>query len=371
MSGGELHVGVVGASISGGWALESHIPALQALPYAALSAISTTREQTARATAEAFGGAHPHSSARDLARDPSVRLVTVAVKVPDHDDAVVAAIDAHKDVYCEWPLSTDTARARALRDLAVARGVRHVIGLQARMAPEVRHLRRLVLDGFVGRVLSVRASSAGWGLGGDVIPPNREWAMDRQNGLSALTVRAAHTVDAMEFCTTPITRLSAEVAVATPRPLIGGTGRHADKTAPDQVVLTGLLDGGATFSAHVLLGVRPPRTPLLAVMGTRGTLSIETADPQGQIQMSALRLIAQREDDLPEHVPVGSEADGLVGIPQGSAYAVGHLYAAIAGRHNGAESTPPSFDDAVRLHHLVDTIERAATTGVRQHVTGE
>jgi predicted dehydrogenase len=40
-----------------------------------------------------------------------------------------------------------------------------VVGTQARVAPEIEHLRRLIADGFVGEVLSTTlvARCGGWG----------------------------------------------------------------------------------------------------------------------------------------------------------------------------------------------------------------
>jgi predicted dehydrogenase len=365
-----IRVGVVGASNSGGWAMQSHVPALRELPGLTLRAVATTRESSARATAKGLGIDRFHTSARSLALDPEVDLVTVAVKVPAHDEAVRAAVAAGKDIYCEWPLGTDTAQARSLRDLAATQGVRHVIGLQARLSPVVRQARDLIAEGYVGRVLSVRAHSAGLPLGGPQVPEDRKWALDKANGLSALTVRTAHTLDALQHCVTPISRLAAEVVVATPRPRIAGTDRTVEKTAPDQVLVVGLLEGGASFSAAVLLGVEPRLTALLTVMGTDGTLAIVPDEAQGQIQMSPLTLHGSRHGAAvtpltisPDYVDVPPE------VLPGSSYAVAHLYAAIRAAAHGEPHEPlPTFDDAVRLHMLLDTVETASETGQRQTV---
>jgi predicted dehydrogenase len=47
----------------------------------------------------------------------------------------MAALDAGKHLYCEWPLAATTEQAQQMRDLAVHKGVRHMVGLQARGAP--------------------------------------------------------------------------------------------------------------------------------------------------------------------------------------------------------------------------------------------
>ena len=56
-----------------------------------------------------------------LAAHPDVDLVTVSVKVPDHYKPVMAAIDAGKHVYCEWPLRPRHRRSHEMRDAAEAK----------------------------------------------------------------------------------------------------------------------------------------------------------------------------------------------------------------------------------------------------------
>jgi len=354
-----VKVGLVGASIDGGWAIQSHVPAIAHLDSVVLSAVATSRAESADRSAAALGARRGYSSAVDLADDPDVDLVTVAVKVPAHADAVIAAVRAHKDVYCEWPLGVDTGQAESLRDLAVAAEVRSVIGLQARLAPAVLAARDLVAAGTLGRILSVQAFSAGMGLGGPEIPADREWAADWANGLSVLSVRAAHTLDAVEFCAGFIAELSAEVVVATPEPVIAGTGRIVRKTAPDQVIISGRLEGGASLSAHFLLGVNPPHLPLISIMGTAGTACLVADTADGQIQMSRITLQLGLGSAAPTEVPESpkSPADELADPPAG----VARVYEAFRDERAGI----PDFGHAVRLHALLDTIVFAAVSGER------
>lgn len=364
-----LRVGVVGASLTGGWALQSHVPALRATAGVELYAVVTTRRDTAVRTAQRYGAVKAYWSVCDLTADPDVDLVTVAVKVPSHREAVLTAVAAGKDVYCEWPLGASTAEARTLRDAAAARGIRTAIGLQARLSPTLLWLRDLLHEGYVGRVLSVRAFSAGYGLGGPVLPADREWAAHRDGGLSVLSVRTAHTLDALQFCVGALVELSAEVVVATPSPVLAGTDRVVSKTAPDQVVITGRLAGGATMSAQFLLGVRPASTPLLTIMGTEGTVSVRTEDPQGQVQMSPLSLVGARGDDQPRLLVVPVAYRPLPDdVPAGPASAVACVYAAVRNHRAGTAAAPAGFDAAAGLHELLDVIERAAMTGSRQAV---
>jgi predicted dehydrogenase len=357
----QLRVGVVGASISGGWALQSHIPALSALDGVQLTAVSTTRVESAQATADKFGAVGAYTDVAALAADPNVDLVSVTVKVPDHATVVRSLIAAGKPIYCEAPLATGTASAKRLRDAAVKAGLRTVVGLQARMQPPILGLRDLIVDGYVGRVLSVRLFSAGHWLGGEEIPASREWSLHHDNGLSVLTVRTAHSLDTLAFCVSPIAEVSATVAVATPAPLIAETGQRVVKTSPDQALVSGRLANGATFDGQFLLGVRPVATPLLTVFGTAGTLAIHADAPDGQIQMATLTLLGQRGDDAPARLSCAGD-DGVINghLLDGPASSVARMYAAIRDSWPDASLATPTFDDAIALHHLLDTIQQAS-----------
>jgi predicted dehydrogenase len=81
-------------------------------------------------------------------------LVTVSVKVPDHYEPVMAAIEAGKHVYCEWPLGRDTAEAERMLGAAERRGIRHAVGLQGQVSPAINYVKDLIAEGYVGRVLS-------------------------------------------------------------------------------------------------------------------------------------------------------------------------------------------------------------------------
>ena len=109
----KIRVGIVGANPSHGFASIAHVPALQALPEFEISAVCTTRQDSAEAAAKHYGVPLAFCDAEKLAQDPNVDLVTVSVKVPDHYLPVMAAIEAGKHVYCEWSLGRNTDEAGA------------------------------------------------------------------------------------------------------------------------------------------------------------------------------------------------------------------------------------------------------------------
>ena len=130
-----LGVGIIGVNPTRGWASTAHIPALRALPNYEITALSAQSAESAHAAGEAFGVTQVFSDHEQLVTRPDVDLVAVTVKVPHHRELVSAALAAGKAVYCEWPLGRNVDDARAMAALAAEKGVRTIVGLQARQAP--------------------------------------------------------------------------------------------------------------------------------------------------------------------------------------------------------------------------------------------
>jgi predicted dehydrogenase len=148
-----------------------------------VTAVSTTRTETARATARAFGVPLAFDDDARLIECPDVDVVAVTVKVTEHDALVRAALAAGKHVFCEWPLGTNLAQASALADLAAASGGSHVVGLQGHHSPGARYVGELISQGAIGRPLAVSAVAVGR-QGGGRIPAASAYTTDSAAGAS-------------------------------------------------------------------------------------------------------------------------------------------------------------------------------------------
>src|SRR3954447_8640715 len=110
-----IRVGIIGANPDRGWAAQAHIPALRSLSDDfEITALSTSRRESADAASKAFGVAAAFDSHQELVRSPNVNVVAITVKVPYHLELATAALDAGKAVYCEWPLGNGLQEAETL-----------------------------------------------------------------------------------------------------------------------------------------------------------------------------------------------------------------------------------------------------------------
>jgi predicted dehydrogenase len=362
-----IRVGIVGASPQS-WAATAHLPALVHLGEFAVTAVATTRQDSARAAAALFGARHAFASADELASHPEVDLVVASVKVPAHATVIRAALAAGKHVYAEWPLGVDLAEASALAAAADAAGVVHAVSLQAYHSPGARFVADLLADGRIGPVESVSMIAAGDPLGGSRIPRSLAWSTEPAAGNNLLTVMAGHALAALERVAGPLADVSAVLANLHDQVAVAETGELIANHVPGQVALHGRLASGALLSLAVHGGSAPgPGGFAITITGVRGTLTITPADPGHYPGWAAWRVRLRGTDGAVTDLPVPDRYRlAAAGVPAGPAAHIAALYREIAQAINEGRPAHPGFDTAVHFHQTLAAIERAAQTGVRQ-----
>src|ERR1700740_716239 len=280
----KIGVRIVGGNPSRGFASIAHIPALKALPDFEISAVCTTRQDSAEAAARHYGVPLAFCDAEKLAQHPDVDLVTVSVKVPDHYVPVMAAIEAGKPVYCEWPLGRNTDEAARMRDAANRKGVRHAVGLQGQVSPAINYTKDLIADGYVGRVLSavMIGCAPNWGPTID-----RAYQADFANGANLLTITGGHTIDALLYCLRGFSRIAAFAVSQRDRIPVEETGEIVAKTVPDQLVVNGCVGDVTLVSFRIRGGMNRGTAFLLEIHGDQGALQL-TATSRASMQRQEL-----------------------------------------------------------------------------------
>src|SRR5437879_6734879 len=110
--GNRIRVGIIGASPDRGWAAQAHIPALRSLSGDfEITALSTSRRESADAAGKLFGVPSAFDNHQDLVNSATVDVVAVTVKVPYHLELASAAHEAGKAGYCGCPLGNGLKEA--------------------------------------------------------------------------------------------------------------------------------------------------------------------------------------------------------------------------------------------------------------------
>src|SRR5438034_598679 len=363
-----LGVGIIGVSPVRGWATTAHVPALRALPNYQIAALSAHNMESARAAGEAFGVSAVFTDHEQLVAQPDIDVVAVTVKVPHHRELVSAAIAAGKAVYCEWPLGRDLDDARAMAALAARRGVRTVVGLQARQAPAIEFVQQLLRDGYVGQVLST--TMVGLSIPGDVVGQPNAYMLDKTNGANLLTVPFGHSLDVLNYVLGEFADLSALSDIRRPLITIEETREQMVKTAVDQIAVIGTLTSGATASIHIREAVAGGTGFLWEINGTDGTLRITADAALPEIFPLTVAGAKGQKEPAKFAIPTAltQKWPTLASLEGAPACNVAGAYAAFAADIENGTHTAADFGDAVRRHEVIAAIERSASTGKRVKV---
>ncbi len=376
-----IRVGLLGANPNKGWGTSVHVPAIAALPAFTLQAVGTTRLESAMESAERFGAKLAFGDAGQLIAHPDIDLVAITVKAPEHHRLAMLALQAGKHVYCEWPLAASTAQAKEMRDLAARKGVKAIVGLQARAAPAIMHARNLIHNGHVGRVIAVRMACALPGGGGRRSQEGL-YVIDKANGASTLAIQGGHSIDALRFVTGGFAGLSAVVSNQFNSVEVIETGEIRAKDAPDQILISGHLKNGAVVSVIINGGTTAGHGIEMSIFGTEGTISVSG---QGGLnfQMSELQLTGARLPErrlAPLDIPASLDTAYIkkdfkgrqpypgVDVPRATIVNVTNLYERIGNSILGGAPLEPDFADGVEMHTLLDRIEKASATGLYQQL---
>ena len=360
----KVRLGLIGASVTGTWSARSHLPALQASSDVELTAVCTTRADSAEAARQAWGARLAFDDYRKMVASREIDAVAVVVRVPSHYAPTKAALEAGKHVYCEWPLGRTTAEAVELAALAKEKRLVTVVGLQARANPALMHMKELVEAGFVGEIMAVHVSLMREGVLSR--PSHRTWQRDAELGANTLTIANGHTVDAMRFVTGDFGRFSAVVTTQAKQWLDTGTNTWLDVTSPDNVLISGRLASSAVASVHIGAIPFAGSGYRMEIYGRDGTLVVTGQDSP---QLSEVFLHGAQGGDTLAPMPVPERLTFVApGTPSGEALNVGQMYTLFAqaireGAIRGGENRQPSFETAVDLHRLVDAIKEASDAG--------
>lgn len=358
----KIRLGFVGANVKSNWASQSHFPALLASPDIEMTAVCTTRAETAEAARKAFGAKLAFTDFRAMAASKEIDAVAVVVRVPLHYEPTKAAIEAGKHVYTEWPLGRTTAEAEELTALARAKGVLTATGLQSRVSPALLYVKELIEGGYVGEVLSCHADCMRDGA--LERPSTRNWQRDVTLGANPLTIANGHVIDALRFVVGNFARVSCMVTTQAKQWLETDTKKMVDVTSPDNILVSGKLARGAVASVHVAAVPWAGGGFRMVIYGREGTLVVtgNVSSQRGEM----LRVQGAKRSHELSDLPIPDRFTWMPPeFPRGDPFNIGQLYSLFAEaiRTGKKQERLPTFDTAVELHHFLDTIRQSSAEG--------
>lgn len=159
---GEIRIGMIGAGTMAG----AHSAALANVPHLypglalrpRLTAVADVNATLAAGLAERFGYGRVLPDWRAVVAADDVDLVVACLPPAFNREVVLGAAAAGKDVVCEKPLGVSAEDAGAMLEACRAAGVFHGLAAGYRWSPAVRAIGKLIRDGELGAIRSLRAS---------------------------------------------------------------------------------------------------------------------------------------------------------------------------------------------------------------------
>jgi len=159
--------------------------------------VGRTKEKVEEA-AKRYGYEKYYTDWRDLLKDEDVDLVDNGLPNNEHKDSCVAAAEAKKHLLCEKPLGMNAKEAESMYRAAEKAGIKHMVAFNYRFIPAIRLARKLVDEGYIGKILQFR----GVYLQEWIMDPNFPlvWRLRKDiAGSGALGDLGAHVADLARF----------------------------------------------------------------------------------------------------------------------------------------------------------------------------
>jgi predicted dehydrogenase len=205
--------------------------------------------------------------------DPSYTVYFDAQTTGRRADAVKKAVKAGKHIYCEKPIAVSTDVAMELYSLCKKAGVKNGVVQDKLWLPGIIKLKRLIQEGFFGKILSVRGEFGYWVFEGDIIPAQRpSWNYRKEDDGGIIVDMLCHWRYVLDNVFGKVKAVSCLGATHIDK-RVDENGKEYKCTADDSAYATFELENGviAHFNSSWTVRVRRDDLLTLQVDGTKGS----------------------------------------------------------------------------------------------------
>jgi predicted dehydrogenase len=196
-------------------------------------------------------------------------------------------------------------------------------------------------------------TTAGFGPNTD---PAVAYTEDPANGVTVISIQAAHTIDIAIALLGGVADFTALATTQYPDIRIGD-GLPQPRKTYDHLLVQARLSNRAALSVEVA-GGRAPRTPFrFEIIGETGVLTLEGGAPRG-FQSGRLRLLVNGQLQTVDEGELSSLSDAALNVAA--------TYANLRDDIARGTSIATNFSHAVRLAQFMDDAISSSKTGVRK-----
>jgi len=179
----KMRAAVVGYGGMGGWHVE-HLLKSDVCELAGIYDIRKERTELAQSR-----GIHAYASYEELLADETVELITVAIPNDSHEEVVIAALNAGKNVICEKPVTLSLESLERMIAAAEKNGVRFTTHQNRRWDVDYLSMKQIYDSGEIGKVLNIESRVHG----SRGIPS--DWRGEKEHGGGMLYDWGIHLID--------------------------------------------------------------------------------------------------------------------------------------------------------------------------------
>jgi predicted dehydrogenase len=190
----KFNVGIIGY----GWAASAHIPAINALPLAQVTAVCSSRDLDAAELSAKYGS--PIAIYRKLdamLANPDIHAVSITSYPQDHARQAIAAAQAGKHLIIEKPLALSLKDLRAVQAAVQRAGVKVCVCFECRYSSQFLATKAVIDQGLLGKL---HYGEVDYYHGIGPWYGQFRWNIKRTSGGSSLLSAGCHALDALLLC---------------------------------------------------------------------------------------------------------------------------------------------------------------------------
>jgi len=327
-----------------------------------LKCVCDTNESLARKGVEQAGFESYTTEYQELIARDDIDVVNICTPNKLHKEAVLAAFAHGKHVYCEKPLAFDEAEAREIVKAADQSGLKHQITAEYRFIQAIMKAKELINADFVGRVFHVR----GFYLHSGYIDPKRprEWRLQKDLiGGGVLVDLGPHILDLIQYLVGDVETVSATMETYfKERPLPDNPKKSGKVDVEDAITAILRMKNGAIGIAEMSRVSTGAEDELrLEISGQNGALAFNLMKPNELLAYNATEpkgAQGYKSISTVQKYP----APAVMPAPK---FTMGWVRTHVAAQYSFLDCVvndripSPNFHDALKIHHLMETIYRS------------
>lgn len=346
----DVRVAVIGLA----WG-QLHIDALRRIKNLDIVAVCDADENRAKVVAKNAGIKFAFSNPNEIFSRDEIELVTIATPPNTQKELANKAMLAKKTVLVESPAGLNSQEAKALLETSQQRKIKNAVAFQTRYLPSYAYAKELIDEEYLGQFLRATITfvmAQPWGLNGN-------WATDEKRGGGVMRNVAVHFLDALQWWFGPVQSVFADretLFSEVRRPVTVGREQKIEKftaTADDTFLSLLKFENGGIAILNFITGARQDQPWNISLVGSRATLQITSGTLAGKRD-------TERDFGLIE-IPRRLELPDRPREPL--MWALCELATDFTKQIQGVElegRAPPTFDDALKTHKVMEAIQRSA-----------